>query len=340
MPRGRIENSRAGKALEKVLGDERAARLDSLDAYAPIQEQVHETKRGLLEFLIGAKRAGKRIAAYGAAAKGNTLLNYCGVRDDFIDCVADRSPHKQGKFLPGTHIPIVHPDRDPRNASRLPADPALEPARRGHGAKCLHPRMGRPLRDPGSARLGPVMRFAATPIPGAWVIEPEEQADERGFFARVFCSEEFARHGLNPKLAQCSISFNKARGTLRGMHWQDKPHEEAKLVRCTQGAIFDVALDLRHGSPAYLKWHGVELTANNRRMLYIPEGCAHGFLSLADNTEVHYHISEFHHPECARGVRFDDPAFGIAWPESVRVISARDRGYSDFHSGKPTRNSS
>lgn len=184
------------------------------------------------------------------------------------------------------------------------------------------------------------MRFVATPIPDCWMIEPEEQSDERGFFARVFCSEEFARRGLNPKLAQCSISFNKSRGTLRGMHWQEKPHEEAKLVRCTQGAVFDVALDLRRTSPSYLKWHGVELTADNRRMLYAPEGCAHGFLTLADSTEVHYHISEFHRPECARGVRFDDPAFRVTWPEPVRVISARDRGYPDFYSSGPLKNKS
>ena len=174
------------------------------------------------------------------------------------------------------------------------------------------------------------MRLTTTWIPGACVIEPEEQADERGFFARVFCGDEFARHGLNPNLAQCSISFNNLRGTLRGLHCQVKPHEEAKLVRCTQGAIFDVALDLRRDSPAYLKWHGVELSAQNRRMLYIPEGCAHGLLTLSDDTEVHYHISEFHHPECAQGVRWDDPAFAIAWPEPARAISERDRGYPDF----------
>lgn len=174
------------------------------------------------------------------------------------------------------------------------------------------------------------MRFLPAPIPGVFAIEPEELADERGFFARLFCREEFAAHGLNCALAQSSISFNRRRGTLRGMHWQAKPHEEARLVRCTQGAIFDVALDLRRGSPAYLKWHGVELSAANRRMLYIPEGCAHGLLTLADDTEVHYHISEFYHPASARGARWDDPAFGIAWPAPVEVISARDRGCPDF----------
>jgi dTDP-4-dehydrorhamnose 3,5-epimerase len=174
------------------------------------------------------------------------------------------------------------------------------------------------------------MRFTATVVPGAFLIEPEEHRDNRGFFARLFCREEFARHGLNPTLAQSSISFNDKRGTLRGLHWQEMPHEEAKLVRCTQGAIFDVVVDLRRNSSTYLKWQGVELSAQNRHMLYIPEGCAHGFLTLRDDTEVHYHISESHHPESARGMRFDDPAVGIAWPIPVRTISAQDREYSDY----------
>lgn len=174
------------------------------------------------------------------------------------------------------------------------------------------------------------MRFTATKIPGAYVVEPEPLADERGFFARIFCREEFSSRGLNPELAQCSISFNRMRGTLRGLHYQVKPHEEAKLVRCTQGVIFDVVLDLRPESPAFKKWHAIELSAQNRTMLYIPEGCAHGLLTLCDDAEVHYHISEFHHPESIRGVRFDDPTFGVAWPEPVRVISERDRGYPDF----------
>jgi dTDP-4-dehydrorhamnose 3,5-epimerase len=174
------------------------------------------------------------------------------------------------------------------------------------------------------------MRFRPTAIPGAFVVEPEELPDERGFFTRVFCRKEFAERGLNPNLAQSSVSFNRKRGTLRGLHWQAKPHEEAKLIRCTRGAIFDVAVDLRPDSPGYLRWHGETLTIDNWRMFYIPEGCAHGLLTLADDTEVHYHISEFHHPESGRGVRWDDPAFGIAWPEAVRVISERDRGYADF----------
>ena len=176
------------------------------------------------------------------------------------------------------------------------------------------------------------MRFTATQIPGTFTIEAEDQADERGFFARVFCREEFARHGLNQNVAQCSISFSKLRGTLRGMHYQATPHAEAKLVRCTQGSIFDVALDLRPDSPAYLKWNGIEISATNRRMHYIPEGCAHGMLTLRDDTEVHYQISDSYHPECMLGVRWDDPAFAIAWPETVRVCSARDRSFPAFRS--------
>jgi dTDP-4-dehydrorhamnose 3,5-epimerase len=168
------------------------------------------------------------------------------------------------------------------------------------------------------------MQFLETPLSGVWVIEVEPIADERGFFARSFCREEFAARGLNPNLVQCNISFNKACGTLRGMHWQAAPHGEAKLVRCTMGRIYDVALDLRHDSPSFLQWFAVELTAQNRKMLYLPEGCAHGLQTLEDNSEVFYQMStEFHGPS-ARGARFDDPIFGIVWPLPITVISAKD----------------
>jgi dTDP-4-dehydrorhamnose 3,5-epimerase len=174
------------------------------------------------------------------------------------------------------------------------------------------------------------MRYNETAIAGVWVIEPEKFTDDRGFFARIFDGEDFARRGLDPVLSQASISYNKARGTLRGMHWQAAPHEEAKLVRCTRGAIYDVALDLRRGSPTYLKWHAEELSAVNHRMLYIPKGFAHGLLTLADETEVHYHIAQPWHPDSARGARWNDPAFGIRWPEEPRVIAERDRHWPDF----------
>jgi len=178
------------------------------------------------------------------------------------------------------------------------------------------------------------MNFERTDLDGVWVVEPERFEDERGFFARIWDTAVFAERGLSPALVQSSISYNRARGTLRGMHYQAAPHEETKLVRCTSGAVFDVALDLRPGSPTYLRWHGVELSAANRLALYVPEGCAHGFLTLTDDAEVHYQISEFWAPEAGRGVRWNDPAFGIAWPDDVVVVNDRDRTYPDFQGAR------
>ena len=175
------------------------------------------------------------------------------------------------------------------------------------------------------------MIFIETKLKGAFIIEPERLEDERGFFARTWCRREFEAHGLNSRLVQCSISFNKRRGTLRGMHYQVAPYEEARLVRCTMGAIYDVALDLRPASLTFKQWTAVELTADNRRMLYIPEGLAHGFQTLEDNTEVFYQMSEFYYPEHARGVRWNDPTFNILWPAAhKRIISAKDQQYEDF----------
>jgi dTDP-4-dehydrorhamnose 3,5-epimerase len=172
------------------------------------------------------------------------------------------------------------------------------------------------------------MKFTPTKIAGVWIVDLERHADERGWFARTWCAEEFRRHGLNPDLAQCSASFNRRRGTLRGMHWQAAPHEEAKLVRCVRGAMFDVALDVRSGSATFKQWVGVELTMENGRALYVPEGCAHGFQTLADDTEVFYQIAGEYYPASARGVRWNDPAFKIAWPNiSGLVCSERDASY-------------
>ncbi len=175
------------------------------------------------------------------------------------------------------------------------------------------------------------MKCSQTPIAGVYIIEPEKLNDDRGFFARIFCQQEFRDCGLNPDLVQCSISFNKNKGTLRGMHYQTKPHEEVKLVRCTMGSIYDVVIDLRSDSETYTKLFTIELNAENRKMLYVPEGIAHGFQTLEDNTEVFYQMTEFYHPESARGVRWDDKAFGIDWPErDVSLISEKDRNYRDF----------
>jgi len=167
--------------------------------------------------------------------------------------------------------------------------------------------------------------FTETPLHGAFVVDLERHEDKRGFFARSWCQEEFAQHGLETNLAQCNISFNACKGTLRGMHYQTKPYLEAKLVRCTMGRIFDVMIDLRPTSPTYTRWFSIELTAENHRALFIPVGFAHGFQTLADDCEVFYQMSEFFHPECARGVRWNDPAFGIDWPDGTKMISPRDQ---------------
>ena len=171
------------------------------------------------------------------------------------------------------------------------------------------------------------MRFTETRLKGAFIIEPERLEDERGFFARTFCQKEFEAHGLNPRMVQCNISYNKHKGTLRGMHYQAAPMAEAKLVRCTRGAIYDVIIDLRPESPTYCQWLAEELNAENSKMIYIPEGFAHGFQTLENDTEVFYQMSEFYSPEHARGLRWDDPAFGIEWPLTGKIISESDMSY-------------
>ncbi len=174
------------------------------------------------------------------------------------------------------------------------------------------------------------MKFIPLPLRDAFLVEFEPIVDERGFFARSFCREEFAAHGLNSDLAQCSVSFNKFKGTLRGLHYQKKPHEEAKLVRCTMGAIYDVIVDIQKSSPTFKHWASMELNASNRKALYIPKGFAHGFLTLADESEILYQMSEPYCQESAAGVRWDDRAFCIEWPDEIRVMSERDKCYEDF----------
>lgn len=174
------------------------------------------------------------------------------------------------------------------------------------------------------------MIFIETPLAGAFVIEVEERRDERGFFARSFCTREFDQHGIVMPFVQCNVSFNARRGTLRGMHFQAAPMSECKLVRCTQGAIHDVIVDLRPESLTFCRWFGIDLTAANHRTLYVPDGFAHGFQTLADDCEVYYQMSEFFAPEHARGVRWNDSAFRIAWPLAVTAISEKDANYADF----------
>lgn len=174
------------------------------------------------------------------------------------------------------------------------------------------------------------MIFHETKLPGVFEIQIEAILDERGFFARTWCQQEFEAHRLTGGLVQCSLSFNTRKGTLRGMHYQVAPHTETKLVRCNKGSIYDVVLDLRPQSPTFEDWTALVLTAEKRNMIYVPEGCAHGFLTLVDESEVSYQMSQFWNAESSRGVRWDDPAFRIKWPERVEVISERDRTYPDF----------
>jgi dTDP-4-dehydrorhamnose 3,5-epimerase len=180
------------------------------------------------------------------------------------------------------------------------------------------------------------MTFTETALEGAFIIEPERIPDERGFFARSWCQQEFKEHGLEENILQCNVSYNKKKGTLRGMHYQEAPFAETKLVRCTRGALCDVIIDLRPTSKTFLKWIAEKLTADNLKMLYIPKGFAHGFQTLEDDTEVFYQMSEVYAPEYSRGVRWDDPLFSIVWPDADRTISAKDKQYknadpSQFH---------
>ena len=174
------------------------------------------------------------------------------------------------------------------------------------------------------------MIFTGTKIKGVYIIEPEFLTDERGFFTRSFCKEEFRNYGIDADIVQCNISYNKKKGTLRGMHFQVPPFEEVKIVSCTKGSIYDVVVDLRRDSSTYCQWHSEELSADSYRMIYIPKGCAHGFQTLEDNCIVYYQMGEYYHSECAMGIRWNDPSIGIVWPLPTMIISEKDRNYGDL----------
>jgi dTDP-4-dehydrorhamnose 3,5-epimerase len=174
------------------------------------------------------------------------------------------------------------------------------------------------------------MKFTETKLKGAFVVEIEKLTDDRGFFARSWCQKEFEAHGLTSRVVQSNVSFNRKKGTLRGMHYQIAPFQESKLIRCTRGAIYDVIIDLRPDSFTYKQWIGVELTANNFTLFFVPEDFAHGFITLMDDTEITYQVSQFYTPGSEKGIRFNDPAFNIQWPLDVSVISDKDCGWPDF----------
>lgn len=180
------------------------------------------------------------------------------------------------------------------------------------------------------------MNFTELHLPGAYLIEPQRIGDDRGFFARVLCRDEFAAHGLNMDIVQANLSYTVDRGTLRGLHYQEEPYAEGKMVRCTRGAIYDVMVDVRSDSPTYLDWEGVELTEENRRMVYVPRGFAHGFLTLTDDCEVFYPVTASYAPDYERGLRYDDPALDIEWPAEVSVVSKKDQTWPLLQSPSPT----
>jgi dTDP-4-dehydrorhamnose 3,5-epimerase len=181
---------------------------------------------------------------------------------------------------------------------------------------------------------GKRMIFNKTRLEGAYIVEMEKHEDERGFFSRSWCKNEFEDHGLNSRLVQANIGFSLKRGTLRGLHYQMPPYEEVKVVRCTMGAIYDVIVDLRPDSQTYKQWLSVELNCDNRKMLYVPEGFAQGYITLIDNTEMYYHTSQFYAPKSARGIRYDDPSFSIDWPIKVAVISEADKNWPNYEDNK------
>lgn len=190
--------------------------------------------------------------------------------------------------------------------------------------------MGRQIRNSNTEGRSTLVRFIELPLNGAYEIETVPVEDSRGFFVRTFCRQEFSARGLNPVVVQCSTSFNRAKGTLRGMHYQTAPNEECKLVQCISGSTYHVIIDLRERSDTHLQWTSVRLSSGKKNLLYVPEGLAHGFLTLEDNCEVHYQMSEFYQPDSAAGIRWNDPAFGVEWPDDVLEISDRDESFPDF----------
>ena len=319
-----------GDTVAKVLDDERVAGLNSLRGYDDFSGRVSKVRDNLLAFLDTAKNENKTVVGYGAPAKGNTLLNFCGIGPDAIQYTVDRSPHKQDRLLPGTHIPVHAPERivetKPDYVLILPWNLQDEIVQQLHHIEEL----GREVCCPHTGAPDTRMKFIPTNIEGAYLLEWETLDDDRGYFARTRSNKEYSELGLNNDLSECSVSFNNRRGTLRGMHYQAPPHEETKLVMCVSGLIFDALVDLRPGSKTYLATCSAELSLANRRMLYVPAGVAHGFMTLEDNSYVYYQIGGDYMPDAARGVRWDDPAFSIEWPMQPIVLADRDRNYGDY----------
>ena len=329
----KIISSNVGTLLKK----EEDKGMLTLCYYDSIQDQAFQIKIELLSFLIEQKKNGKKVAAYGAAAKGNTLLNYCGIKNDLIEYVVDASPYKQNKFLPASHIPVVNEDHLKKNKPDyviiLPWNLREELTRQlsyigDWGGKFviaipeLHEILPNPLLNPGKKQGNLI--FNILELEGAFTIDVVPFVDDRGFFARMFCEQEFEQNKLVKYFVQANHSGTHGKGVIRGMHFQHFPFGEAKLVKCIQGAVFDVIVDVRAGSPTFLQWFGTDLTAENKRMMYVPVGFAHGFQTLTDYTEITYMVSNFYNKESEGGIRYNDEAVKISWPLPVSLVSDKD----------------
>ena len=269
--------------VSRFIQAEQEKGLDRKETYVAFAERVAQLRVDILELLTTLKAEGKRVAAYGAPAKGNTLLNYCGITTDLIEYTVDKSPYKQNFLTPGAHLPVYHPDGLLQDMPDYVFILAWNFADEISGAAGGVSGQRGEIHHPDPSGDHPVI-FTETSLAGAYIIDVQRIEDERGFFGRSFCRDEFATHGLKAEVAQCNISFNRLRGTVRGMHFQRHPRAEAKLVRCTQGAIHDIIIDLRPDSATFCHWVEVVLSTGNHRMLYIPEGFAHGFQTLVDDT--------------------------------------------------------
>jgi dTDP-4-dehydrorhamnose 3,5-epimerase len=317
-----------------------------LSYYDNFQDKAFQIKSKLLSFLIEQKKNGKKVAAYGAAAKGNTLLNYCGVKSDLIEYVVDASPYKQNKFLPASHIPVVNEDHlktdKPDYVIILPWNLKEELIRQlsyidEWGGKFviaipeLHEILPNQSLNP--AKKQGNLIFNKLELEGAFTIDVAPFVDDRGFFTRMFCENEFGQHKLVKHFVQANHSGTYGRGVIRGMHFQHSPFCEVKLVKCVQGAVFDVIIDVREDSPTFLQWFGAELTAENKRMMYVPAGFAHGFQSLTDYSEITYMVSNFYNKESEGGIRYNDEAVKITWPLPASLLSEKDQNIPLIDSG-------
>lgn len=326
-------------AVQQRRDRESDQRTNEFSRWQQFADQSFKHRDRFKRLLEQIRRDGRTVVGYGASARSSTLLNFCGIGPELLTAIADENPLKQGRYTAGTHIPIVAPEqvlhRNPDYVAILAwnfSDEIMSilktEYRFGGGVILPLPHTPRVIEHIYSDRKS--MKFHEQKIKGVFIIEPEPFTDERGMFRRHFCSDEFASHGITAAVKQSNVSENKHRHTLRGFHYQTAPFSESKTLSCLKGSIYDVVVDLRPDSPSYLQWLAIELTAANRKSLHVPAGCANAFLTLEDDSLIHYYCSESYHPQAEAGVRYNDPKFAFVWPAEPAFISEKDRNWPDF----------